>query len=162
MATLLEGGSGVNSLDGAMPDFAPERYEAGTLATPAIAGLCAGIRFVRERGVGQIRAAEQMLYRRLREMLGNTKGVTLYAPEREGSTLLFNLDGIASTQAAAMLDKAGICLRAGFHCAPLGHRTLNTGDDGALRVGFSVFNRTTDLEVLVRSVKEILRESHKN
>lgn len=156
MATLLEGGNGINSLDGAMPDFPPERYEAGTLATPALAGLCAGIRFVRARGVGAIRAAECTLYRRLREQLSALEGITLYAPGREGSVMLFNLDGIPSSEAAAMLDAAGICLRAGFHCAPLGHATLGTGADGALRVGFSVFNHEAEVDALVRAVTHIL------
>lgn len=161
MSTLLEGGNGINSLDGGMPDFPPERYEAGTPATPALAGLCAGIRFVRARGVGAIRAAERALYCRLRDQLQSFDGVTLYAPAREGSALLFNLDGIPSAEAAAMLDQAGICLRAGFHCAPLGHATLGTGDDGALRVGFSVFNRTDEVDALVRVVIRILRERKK-
>ncbi|MBQ8397301.1 MAG: aminotransferase class V-fold PLP-dependent enzyme [Clostridia bacterium] len=161
MSTLLEGGNGINSLDGAMPDFSPERYEAGTLATPALAGLCAGIRFVRARGIDSIRAAERRLYRRLRDQLTELPGVTLYAPAREGSTLLFNLDGIPSAEAAARLDEAGICLRAGFHCAPLGHATLGTGEDGALRVGFSVFNCAEEVDVLVRVVAHILHKMRK-
>ena len=158
MATLIEGGSGINSLDDFMPDFPPERYEAGTLATPVLAGLHAGIRFVRDRGTESIRAAEHALYRHLREMLGNMQGVTLYAPEHVGSTLIFNLDGIPAPDAAASLDKRGICLRAGFHCSPLGHQTLNTGENGALRVGFSVFNQPNDNEILVRALGEIQHE----
>ena len=156
MATLLEGGNGINSLDGAMPDFPPERYEAGTQATPALAGLCAGIRFVRARGLAGIRASECRLYCRLRDQLRELPGVTLYAPEREGSTLLFNLDGIPSAEVAARLDEYGICLRAGFHCAPLGHATLGTGVDGALRASFSVFNRPDEVDTLVRTLRLIL------
>lgn len=87
-------------------------------------------------------------------------GVTLYAPWHVGSTLLFNLDGIPSSQAAALLDRAGICLRPGFHCSPLGHRTLGTGDDGALRVGFSVFNQARDVDMLVHTLRQIQREYH--
>ncbi len=161
LATLLEGGNGINSLDGAMPDFPPERYEAGTQATPALAGLCAGIRFVRSRGPDSIRAAERRLYCRLRDQLCELPGVTLYAPEREGSVLLFNLDGIPSAEAAARLDEAGICLRAGFHCAPLGHATLGTGEDGALRASFSVFNRPDEVDTLVRTVRHILQSGRK-
>ncbi len=158
MATLLEGGNGINSLEGSMPDFAPERYEAGTLSTPCIVGLCEGIRFIRTRGTAAIRETEHRLYRRLREMLANTNGITLYAPERIGSTLLFNLDGIPSAHAAALLDREGICLRPGFHCSPLGHRTLGTGEDGALRVGFSVFNQMREVEFLYHALKRIQRD----
>ncbi len=158
MATLLEGGNGVNSLDGRMPDFSPERYEAGTLATPGIVGLREGIRFVRTRGLDTIRESEKALFFRLREMLMNMRGITVYAPARVGSTLLFNLDGIPSSLAAAQLDREGICLRPGFHCSPLGHRTLGTGENGALRVGFSVFNHMRDVEFLVASLKKIQKD----
>lgn len=162
MATLIEGGSGIHSLDPMMPEFPPERYEAGTLATPTLAGLCAGIRFVLERGLDRIRKQEQMLYLRLREQLLNTDGITVYAPHHVGSTLLFNIDGIPSSDAAAMLNQRDIYLRAGFHCAPLGHRTLKTGENGALRVGFSVFNHIGDVDELVFAVKQIQREYRGN
>ncbi|MBE6575973.1 MAG: aminotransferase class V-fold PLP-dependent enzyme [Ruminococcaceae bacterium] len=161
MATLIEGGSGIHSLDPAMPEFPPERYEAGTLATPTLAGLCAGIKFVMERGLDRIRKQEQMLYLRLREQLLNTDGITVYAPNHVGSTLLFNLEGIPSADAAAMLDRHDIYLRAGFHCAPLGHKTLGTGENGALRAGFSVFNQASDVDALVRSLRQIRREHGK-
>lgn len=162
MATLIEGGSGVHSLDAAMPEFPPERYEAGTLATPTLAGLCAGIKFVRERGTEQIKKQEQMLYLRLREQLLNTDGITVYAPHHVGSTLLFNVDGIPSADAATLLDRHDIYLRAGFHCAPLGHKTLGTGENGALRVGFSVFNQSTDVNALVWAVRQMRREYGRN
>lgn len=162
MATLIEGGSGVHSKDPAMPEFAPERYEAGTLATPALAGLCAGIRFVLERGVDRIKRREELLYLRLREQLLNTDGITVYVPHHAGSTLLFNVDGIPSPDAAALLDRHNICLRAGFHCAPLGHQTLGTGENGALRVGFSAFNQPSDVDALVATVRQIRQEYGRN
>jgi selenocysteine lyase/cysteine desulfurase len=161
MATLIEGGNGIHSLEGTMPEFPPERYEAGTPATQSLAGLCAGIRFVRSRGTASIRAAEAALFRRLRNQLCAIDGVTLYAPAREGSVLLFNLDGIPSAEAADRLDAAGFCLRAGFHCAPLGHAALGTGPDGALRVGFSVFNRPDEVDELVYTVRQIMRQKGK-
>ena len=120
METLLEGGNGVNSLDPFKQDISPERYEVGTPATPAIAGLCAGIRFVRERTPQAIRSAEQALCKRLKEMLGNIPGITIYAPDAVGSTLLFNLAHIPSERVAAQLSENDICLRAGFHCSPGG------------------------------------------
>lgn len=162
MATLIEGGSGVHSQDPAMPEFPPERYEAGTLATPTLAGLCAGIKFVRERGVMRIKKQEEILFLRLREQLLNTDGITVYAPHHVGSTLLFNIDGVPSADAAALLDRHDIYLRAGFHCAPLGHKTLGTGENGALRVGFSAFNQASDVDALVWTVRQIRREYGKN
>ncbi len=52
--TLIEGGNGVNSRDAFMPDFLPERYEAGTLNVPAIVGLGEGLSFVRAMGIEKI------------------------------------------------------------------------------------------------------------
>ncbi|MBR6708506.1 MAG: aminotransferase class V-fold PLP-dependent enzyme, partial [Clostridia bacterium] len=87
--------------------------------------------------------------------LGNLPGVTIYAPRAVGSTLLFNLENIPSERVAEQLNRDGICLRAGFHCAPLGHATLATGENGAVRVGFSVFNVMADIEKLVHAIRRI-------
>ena len=138
--TLFEGGNGVDSLSGLMPTDSPERFEAGTMPTPAIAGLCEGIRFVAERGVESIAAHERALYCRLREGLGNMQGVTLHAPMYEGATLSFSLDGLPSERVAALLDARGICTRGGYHCTALGHKTLGTPDGGAVRASFGVHN----------------------
>ncbi len=156
--TLTEGGNGVRSLDPTMPDFAPERYESGTLPTPAIAGLCEGIRFVRRVGIETIAKQEERLYGRLRELLLNTQGVKVYAPQFVGSTLLFSVDGMPSDAVGRGLDARGFCVRCGFHCSALGHRTLGTPDSGAIRVSFGYFNRPTQVDAFYRA----LRETQKN
>ena len=158
--TLTEGGNGVNSLDTAMPEYGPERYESGTLPTPAIAGLCEGIRFVRRIGLDAIETHETKLFRRMRELLLNTQGVKVYAPQFVGSTLLFSVDGMPSDAVGRALDARGFCVRCGFHCSALGHRTLGTPDSGAVRVSFGYFNRPTDVELFHRTLREILRETH--
>ena len=71
--TLVEGGNGVDSLSPLMPEEIPERYEAGTVATPCIAGLCAGIQAVRDRGVESISYGEKQIIGRLRDALGSMK-----------------------------------------------------------------------------------------
>ncbi len=156
---LVEGGSGVHSLLETMPEESPERFEAGTLPTPAIAGLCEGIRIVREIGEDAILDHETELYRSLREMLANTKGITMYVPEYEGNTLLFNLDGIPSERTGRLLDEAGICVRSGYHCAKLGHETLHTPEGGAVRVSLGVYNRKRDLERLWSALRRIREET---
>ena len=89
--TLVEGGSGYNSLEGNMPEDAPERYEAGTLPTPAIAGLLEGIREIKRLGIDYIHSRESALTSRLCERLTDLSKVTLYAPHHMGSVLLFSL-----------------------------------------------------------------------
>ena len=159
--TLTEGGNGVRSLDAAMPDFSPERYESGTLPTPAIAGLCEGIRFVKRVGTEAIMTHEQALFRRLRELLTNTQGVKVYAPQFVGSTLLFSVDGMPSDAVGRALDARGFCVRCGFHCSALGHRTLGTPESGAVRASFGYFNRPAEVERFYRALKEILSTAQK-
>ncbi|MBQ8508620.1 MAG: aminotransferase class V-fold PLP-dependent enzyme [Clostridia bacterium] len=144
--TFIEGGNGVNSLEVTMPDFLPEHDEGGTLAVPAIAGLRAGIETL---NIDAIRIHETSLFRRLRrhlERLGER--VTLYVPEWEGSILLFNIAGKSSAEVSGVLNKHGICVRSGFHCAPLAHKRLSTGTDGAVRVSFGRFNTVGEVDRL--------------
>lgn len=156
---LAEGGNGVNSLESFMPDRLPERIEAGTLPTPAIAGLLAGIKTINDIGIDNIREHENIVYRKIRDDLGNNKSIKLYCPEfAKGNTLLFNVKGRSSAEIADELDKEGVCVRSGFHCSPLAHSLLKTGENGALRISFSGFNtleeahRFTDiLNVIIKS-----------
>ena len=156
--TLAEGGNGVRSLEGEMPDEAPERYEVGTLAVPALAGLSAGVREVTERGVEAIGAHDGFLFSHLRDRLDSIRGVKILAPERVGSVLSFCLDGIPSERAADLLDTRGSAVRAGFHCSALGHRTLGTSEDGAVRVSFGMFNTLRETDRFAAQVASLLRD----
>jgi len=153
--TLIEGGNGIHSLDSDMPEISPERYESGTLPTPAIAGLCEGIRFVCRVGRETIETHEALLGRRMTELLANTQGVKVYAPQFVGSTVLFSVDGMPSDAVGRALDARGFCVRCGFHCAALGHRTLATPESGAVRVSFGYFNRPAEVEMFHRALREI-------
>lgn len=150
--TLIEGGNGINSLDGDMPLFSPERYESGTLPTPAIAGLCEGMKFLREVSLDEIASHEAKLYILARERLCNISGISLYASKYVGSTLLFNMDGISSERLAGKLDSYGICVRGGYHCSALAHKTLGTPEGGAVRISLGAFNHDSDIDALCRAL----------
>ena len=154
--TLIEGGSGYNSLEGNMPEDAPERYEAGTLPTPAIAGLLEGVREVKRLGIDYIHAHESTLTKRLCERLTAMPKVALYAPHHPGSVLLFSLQDISSDHVGAFLNERGFCVRTGFHCAALAHATLGTPPAGAVRVSPSLFNTTTQIDAFADTLKELL------
>ena len=158
LRTFLAGGNGVDSLVTAMPDFLPERLEAGTLPTPAIASLAAGIREVLRRGVGKIGAYEDALGDRLRQGLSAIPGVKLYGAETGGGTVLFNVAELPSEQVGEWLDGKGICVRSGFHCCPLGHRTLGTPRHGAVRASVSMFTQEREVDEAVRAVRELARQ----
>lgn len=146
LRTLIQGGSGVDSAAVRMPDFLPERMEAGTIPAPLLAGLTAGIRAVERVGIETIRAHEIALFERMRERLSERKRIRMYRPNHAGSVLLFSVDGMGSEEVAALLDDEGICVRAGLHCAPLAHRTLCTPKDGAVRVSFSMYNTEEEVD----------------
>ncbi len=156
--TLTEGGSGVNSVDTSMPESSPERYEAGTLPTPAIASLCEGIKFINGIGTAHITEHARSLYRYAREQLCNINAVSLYASNFEGATLLFNVKDMHSEKVANELNKYSICVRGGLHCTPLAHKTLNTSDNGAVRISFSIFNRTRDIDTLAYALNQIAKQ----
>ena len=158
LRVFLAGGNGVDSLVTAMPDFLPERFEAGTLPTPAIASLEAGIREVLRRGVRRIGAYEEALGDRLRKGLATIRGVTLYGAETGGGTVLFNAGSLPSEQVGEWLDEKGICVRSGFHCCPLGHRTLATPPHGAVRASVSMFTGEGEIDETVRAVRELIRQ----
>ena len=155
--TLAEGGNGVNSLQLSMGTLSPERYEAGTLCTPAIAGLCAGLDFIRGVGIEQIARQEERLWQEAAHRLSSIPGLTIY-DDTPGAVLLFGLDGVPADDVGAALSKEGICLRSGYHCAPLAHRSLATPEGGALRLGFGIFNTVRQLDALYLALKQISRE----
>ncbi|MBO5670003.1 MAG: aminotransferase class V-fold PLP-dependent enzyme, partial [Clostridia bacterium] len=156
--TLVEGGSGMHSLDSAMPDVLPERYEAGTLPTPAIAGLREGIRFVRQIGLPVIHQTEAALWRSAYERLSEMPGVRLY-DDTPGSVLLFNVEGMSSVDVGAVLDSRGICVRSGYHCAPMAHRTIGTAEMGGVRASFGVMNTDRDVLRFADAVRQIARDA---
>ncbi len=159
--TLMEGGNGMDSLLGDMSEEAPERYEPGTLQTPAIAGLRAGMEYVEAVGVEAIHAHEAHLTARLQEQLCAIPRVTVYAPNHEGAVVLFSVEGYDSEAVGRVLDDHGICVRPGFHCSALGHRTLRTPSGGAVRAGVGWFTRERDVDALAKVVRELCRRDTK-
>lgn len=152
--TILEGGAGIHSLDAAMPEELPERLEAGTLPLPAIAGLLAGIRYVRQTGLQEICLHECTLTTVLTDCLREISGVTLYG-ESVGSVVGFNVAGYSPAEVGAHLASRGICVRTGYHCAPLAHRTVGSFENGSVRVSVSHLNRMTEIDRLVNAVRDL-------
>lgn len=156
--TFIEGGNGYNSLEASMGSLLPEKYEGGTLPTPAIAGLEAGIKFLNEIGIDRIAAHEKALWQMAYSRLCLIDGVKVYGTENAGAVLLFNIDRADPDHIGSMLADKGFCLRTGYHCAPLAHKSLGTLEGGALRASFSVFNTEGEVEALCEAVKKIVSD----
>ena len=154
--TLIEGGSGIASEEPFMPRSIPERYEPGTQPTALIAGLAAGVRMVEKIGYEQIEKREQNVYTVLQKGLMHIPSVKVYGAEHpNGNIVLFNIEGVPADVAGREFDKRGICLRYGFHCSPLAHRKLQTGEAGALRIGIGWQNTVSDAMKLLSALWDI-------
>lgn len=131
---FIAGGTGSESESLQMPDFLPERGEAGTLNVPGICGLEAGIRWVMEKGVSHILAHEKEILRECTEILKG-KNYRVFTGEPQGGVLSFIPPQDCEAYADALARK-GIAVRAGLHCAPLAHRTAGTLKTGTVRMSF--------------------------
>ena len=151
--TLTEGGSGVDSFSRSMPQLLPERYEAGTLSTPAIASLGAGIEFINEVSIDRIERRLCILTDTLKSELMRLQSLEVYGVENGIAS--FNLRDLPSSYVASELDRYGIATRSGFHCAPLIHERLGTVTRGAVRASLSYFNTEEDIYHLVKALKSI-------
>ena len=156
--TLLEGGSGSSPRLPEMPDFLPDRLEAGTHNMPGIAGLRAGMEYVARLGTGTILTHEQRLVRLAAELLGENPRLRVYAapdPTLQGGVLSFRVKDLDCEEAAERLAERGFSLRAGFHCAPLAHDTAGTGDGGTVRMSVSAFTRESHVRRLAKALENL-------
>ena len=131
---LLCGGTGSLSMEQTMPDFLPDRAEAGTLNVAGIAGLAAGIREVRKLGPARILSRQQRQVRRCAAALQDL-GCAVFAGKEQAGTLSF-LPGSDCEETAQRLAGLGIAVRAGLHCAPLAHESAGTLSTGTVRLSF--------------------------
>ena len=158
MDTLIEGGTGSESASPLMPDYLPDRLESGTLNVPGIAGLNAGVNFVRSKGTQVIYSSELSGIQYAYKELSRVDRVRLFTPypeyDAQAPVLSFQVDGVDSESVAGYLnDRFGIAVRAGLHCAPLAHRIMVTEDEGTVRISPSVFTTGADMMTLVKAVK---------
>ncbi len=145
---FMRGGTGGDSALRDMPPAYPDHLEAGTANAPGIAGLLAGIEWIRARGVDQRHAHGARLKARLREGLAALPGVHVLSPPSDDGAAIVTIiaDNIDVPTLAVRLDREhGVLTRPGLHCAPEAHRVLGTQDTGAVR--FSMGWSTTDDDV---------------
>ncbi len=152
---FLSGGSGSASRLPFMPTALPERFEAGTLPTPAILTLGAGVDFVRQVTPCVIADHEKQLTARLRRNLEGQADLHLYGGE--GGLLSLTAQGHTPDELAAALDERGVCVRAGLHCAPLAHSALGTAAEGTLRISFSYFNTESEVDAFSDILLSLLK-----
>ncbi|MBI5236821.1 MAG: aminotransferase class V-fold PLP-dependent enzyme [Deltaproteobacteria bacterium] len=155
LSPLIDGGTGE---DDSAVDM-PEILEAGTLNTPGIAGLGAGIEFILSEGIDRIRAKEDGFIREIISMLKAIKGVSIIGTEDAGkraSLLSFNIKGIDAIDAGILYDERfSIMIRCGTHCAPMAHKEAGTFPNGAIRVSPGYFNTPDEIDAFIKATEII-------
>lgn len=154
---LLEGGTGSMSSDAAMPDFLPDRLEAGTHNVPGICGLSEGLKFVRDRTPEAILRHEIMLARCAGKRLSALSGIECFCADNETQTgvLSFRIRGVDCETAAERLGEAGVAVRAGLHCAPTAHESAGTLETGTIRFSAGAFNSCEETERFAAAVRRL-------
>ena len=157
--TLLEGGTGSLSMQQEMPDFLPDRLEAGTHNMPGIAGLLAGVRFVKQRGMANILNHERRLTLLAAEgirMFPGAKVLAMPGLREQAGVLSFVPLKKHVEEVGTRLAEQGIAVRTGLHCASFAHKSAGTLDTGTVRVSFSDFNTRSEVYRLLAVLHDLL------
>ena len=156
---LMEGGTGSASAIQTMPEYLPDRLEAGTHNIPGIAGLLEGLKFVEKKGISNILEHERRLALHAARGLERIRGIEVfYAPGLQNQTgvVSFRSERTDCETVAEQLGQADIAVRAGLHCAPLAHQSAGTMESGTVRISLSAFNTLYDVERLVDAMSRLL------
>ena len=155
---LICGGTGSASETFRQPDLLPDRYESGTVNLPGIAGLLAGVRFVRQYRE-QIALYEDTLAQRLRTQLADLPGLRLlgHPDAAKVGIVSFVADQVETSRLADSMNACGIAVRAGLHCAPAIHQYLGTLQTGALRASVGIFNTEQEIDDTAAVIARLLK-----
>ena len=154
-APILFGGSGSISFSLDMPDFYPDRLEAGTLSYPAVISLLEGTRYLTFH-LAQTQSRLLMLTAYFLKGLITLGSYAVYSISNPCGIVAFRHKTLQSEHIADLLSsRYGIAIRGGLHCAPLMHEALGTLDGGLARVSFSHFNTEKEIDKLLLALKEI-------
>ncbi len=157
----VQGGTGIISDEPNHEDLPlPDKYEAGTHNCHGIAGLKAGIEFIRKTGMEKIRKHEASLTGQLLDGLRDKEGVHLYGPSdpsRQLPVVSMNLDAFPPDELGFILDKSfEVISRTGLHCAPLTHKRIGSYPlGGTVRLSPGYFNTPDEVERVLEIIERI-------
>ncbi len=159
LETQREGGTGSQSELLSQPHIMPDRYEGGTLNTMGIAGLGAGVKFILEEGLDNIRKQGENLSQYLIDGLSKIDNVIIYGTKDVNTqvpVVSINIGEADPSEISFILDNTyDIACRSGLHCAPLAHKTIGTFDRGTIRFSMGYFNTMEEADRVIKAVEEI-------
>lgn len=131
----------------------PHKFEGGTPNVEAAVGLGAAIAYLEHLGMDEIAAHEQELARIAVERLSEVEGVTVYGPkDHRAGVVPFTYGDVHPHDLATILDRDGVCIRAGHHCTQPLMRRL--GVAATARASFYIYNDVDDVDALVAAVRK--------
>ena len=148
---LIRGGTGSDSILQQMPDYLPDRLEAGTLNVPGIAGLGAGLSYLEKVGIRNIFNREHQEANRAATGLRRMGIRTFFGPH-QAATVSFVPNGDCE-EFAEKLASRGVAVRAGLHCAPLAHESAGTLETGTVRLSFGHDAAPWQTEAFLHAIK---------
>lgn len=161
---LITGGTGSISHTEDVPGFLPDRFEAGTLNLPGIAGLKASLEWLKDQPAGSVLAHELKLtglFLREMESLeeeGLLRIIGKHGTEgRVGVVSIVPLHRDPAELACLLDERYGIAARVGLHCAPAAHHTLGTWPGGTVRFSFGAFNTEAEISLAAQALRELCR-----
>ena len=157
MPPFLGGGEMIRDVttSGFSTNDVPWKFEAGTPPIAEAIGLGAAVDYLRALGLDAVRAHEQALTAYALDALAERFGerLTIYGPsdlDRRGGVISFLFEGIHAHDISQVVDEAGVCVRAGHHCAKPLMRVL--GVPATTRASFYVYNDEADVDALVEAL----------
>jgi cysteine desulfurase/selenocysteine lyase len=159
MPPFLGGGSMIRRVrvEGFEPAELPAKFEAGTPPIVSAIGLGAAIDYLQQIGLESIHEHELMLTRRAHETLGDIGGLRILgpSPDQKSGIVSFTVEGIHAHDVAQLVDRDGIAIRAGHHCAMPLHKRL--GLMATSRASFYFYNTTEEVDTLADSLRRAKR-----
>ena len=134
----------------------PLKFEAGTANFVGAVGLAEAVRFLRELDVAEVEAHERALLLRATERLRAIDGVRIYGTTADKCAIVsFNVEGVHPYDLGMVLDKLGIAVRTGQHCAePV---MAHYGVAGMCRASFALYNTPAEADALADGVARAVR-----
>lgn len=155
----IEGGTGSRSNEVYQPMDMPDKLEPGTPNGHGIIALRAGVEYILEEGIDNIKKHEEVLTKTFIDGLKTIDGVEIYGlldEKRKTPVVSMNMEGVDSSILSYVLDdEYDIQTRPGLHCAPLAHETIGTIKKGAVRFSFSCFNKEDEIIYAIETLKKI-------
>lgn len=150
---IIEGG-GMNAFFDSLGNVGykelPERLEAGTQNIAGILGFGKAIDYINEVGIDNIHNYEVELKKYMVDKMSTLKNVTIYNKDIENGIVTFNVDGVFAQDVAAYLNKKGICVRVGNHCAKILSEVL--GVKNTCRASIYFYNTKEEVDKLVEAL----------